>query len=92
MFLRAHIFHSDDGFGSYFAIMIGMGPNFLSAIPAPMSMTLKLRSQTLEILHQNIIFKFFKSQHLPKRRMDLVYIWHDDKYLPQRLYKGKGQE
>ena len=59
-----------------FGMMIDTGLKFLSAVSAPMTVTLGSRSQTLKVL----CVKVFRSSLLLYLWMDLVYTWYSNRY------------
>ena len=59
--------------------MIDTGQKFLSAPSALMTVTLRLRSQTLN-LNVKVLVKVFKTSLFPNLITDLIHLWYDDTY------------
>ena len=57
--------------------MIDTGQKFLSAPSALMTMTLRSRSQNLNV---KVFIKVFKTSLFPNLITDLIHLWYDDTY------------
>ena len=75
-FLGSHYFYTKWWILFLFGIMIDTGQQFLSAL---MTVTLRLRSQTLN-LNVKVFVKVFKTSLFPNLITDLIHLWYDDTY------------
>ena len=57
--------------------MIDTGQKFLSAPSVLMTMTLRSRSQNLNV---KVFFSVFKTSLFPNLITDLIHLWYDDTY------------
>ena len=76
-FLGSHYLYTKRWILFLFGIMIDTGQKFLSAPSALMTVTLRSRSQNLNV---NVFVKVFKTSLFPNLTTDLIHLWYDDIY------------